>query len=69
MTVDDEKVVTVVAIHRGPSSAVDVVGALRLSTPASGAVHMARYRDVVDSVGGVIERLGLSECSSSGRNE
>jgi hypothetical protein len=26
-------------------------------------------RDVLDNVGGVIERPGLSECSSSGRNE
>jgi hypothetical protein len=65
MTVDDEKVVTVVAIHRGPSSAVEVAGGLGLSTPASGAVQTSQHR-VVDSIGGVIERPGLSECSSSG---
>src|SRR5205085_9104521 len=60
MTIDHEKIVSVVAIHRAPSSAVEVVGGLRSSMSATGAVHRARHRDVVDSVGGVIERPGLS---------
>src|SRR5207244_112920 len=68
MTVDDEKVVTVVAIHRGPSSAVGVDGDLRSSTPRNGAAHTARRCDVLESGGGMIERPGLSGCSSSGRN-
>src|SRR5205823_1014426 len=68
MTVDDEKVVSVVAIHPGPSSAVEVVGDLRLTTPANGVAQTAQHCDVLESEGGVIERPGLSDCSSSGRN-